>query len=79
MGPPEGTSGGGARVILTRLGAGLRALGWVLGAGLCVWQDPGVSPPEGVPPISTSHYSSCTPAPAVTLLRLTWTSLASPG
>lgn len=40
MGPPEGTSGGGARVILTRLGAGLRALGWVLGAGLCVWQDP---------------------------------------
>ena len=63
--------------MLTRLGAGLRALGWVLGAGLCV-AGPRRLPPEGVL-ISTSHYSPCTPAPGVTLLRLTWTSLASPG
>ena len=63
--------------MLTRLGAGLRALGWVLGAGLCV-AGPRSLPPEGVL-ISSSHNSPCSTAAGVTLLRLTGTSLASPG
>lgn len=41
---------------------------------------PGVSPrlPQGAPVISSSHYSSCFPAPRDHSLRLSWTSLAGP-
>lgn len=36
-------------MVLKQFGARFRALGWVLGLGLCV-AGPGVSPPEGAPP-----------------------------
>lgn len=57
-------------VVLKQFGARFRALGWVLGWGLCV-AGPGVSPylPEGAPLMSSSH-SFCAPAPRDSL-RLT--------